>query len=885
MNNSNSKSLGERFMEGWQTLFGKGDAQSKKLFPKDHFFSSEEIDFLKNSQEELSTLEKWAVQLSTWVSQNSTDKDLQPPVKWQMGRLSTWIDGKEEMDSKAKQVERLQILKMEGYEIPAHYESLIEDKEATDLVGLLFHHLGKESQTLAVDVFYRDDDRTPTIGYSQFASPSSQPELHEVALKDFQGMISSKDIIRFSSKEAASWKKQREEVRRAYISFHELLRDIKDTYPPMFSGIFSGAMQEKLPSSFFGKDIIPVSWSLANDKEIWVNAYAADSHEKKLLRISASTAHEHLPLIEAVKNLVEKDNLDAHLERLTTILGSKIGDSILLTPKNPSGIQITHDQVHGIIISSRGNLSVYKKPGHEEVEITLEDKKLIKEALLDECLLHIQYLNNEGESASSKVKELTKQLSLILGGEEILSQRLSNLNESNVPKEEAEPIDEVGIPPYSPKEEADMAPTKNAALDVPEPSAASSEVNQLFAEQENLLDNYLFSFDDMSSEEREQMEKQIEVQMGTNEELEVTPAPQPNYQRDGVEKSFIPTHGLLFQELEGRWHTPEIKQKEAYTLYGQLISERLSLQATYPNLPWIKSGLSMPVAMSGSNYDDKTSLLLALVTEKEGYEVSIYMTEKEVVQAGLQIDMNKESFPIVVGNTVQQVYNIEQTNFPETNPKKWEDLKQIYQQRVKMNLSPITVLTEEGKFPAKIVFDGKKGLVSYSSREDIIHLSPQSEFEEKDDYLRDLSIGLMRSTRKVESKQTKYMNLVKEDLLAHIGGAIIGQKYQFEVRSLGYNKYWKELLKRNPTFTQKALAAAEHSTSIIYQYADKAKVTDNYGASVDLRTTTPIEGDVDGNGIVESQENLAADTKQGAQEAAKENDSLPHQGVKTKHCR
>lgn len=885
MNNSNSKSLGERFMEGWQTLFGKTDSQSLKPFPKDHFFSSEEIEFLKNSQEELSTLEKWAVQLSTWGSQNSKDKDLQPAVKWQMGRLSTWIEGKEEMDSKAKQVERLQILKMEGYEIPARYESLIEDKEGTDLVGLLFHQLGKESQTLAVDVFYRDDNRTPTIGYSLFSSPSSQPELHEVSLKEFQGLISSKDIIRFSPKEAASWKKQREEVRRANICFHELLRDIKHTYPPMFSGIFSGAMQEKLPSRFLGKDIIPVSWSLANDKEIWVNAYAADSHEKKQLRISASTAHEHLPLIEAVKNLVEKDNLDAHLERLTTILGSKIGDSILLTPKNPSGIQITHDQVHGIIISSRGNLSAYKNPGHEEVEITLEDKKLIKEGLIDECILHIQSLNNEGEATSSKAMELAKQLSLILGGEEILAQRLSNLNVSNVPKEEAKPIDEVGIPPYSPKEETDMAPSQNPALDVPEPSAASSEVNQLFAVQENLLDNYLFSFDAMSSEEREQMEKQIEVQMETNEEQEVASAPQPNYQKDGVEKSLIPTHGLLFQELEGRWHTPEIKQKEAYTLYGKLISERLSLQATYPNLPWVKSGLSMPVAMSGSNYDGKTSLLLALVTEKEGYEVPIYLTENEVVQAGLQIDMNKESFPVVVGNTVQQVYNIEQTNFPETSPKKWEDLKQIYQQRVKMNLSPITVLTEEGKFPAKIVFDGKKGLVSYSSREDTIHLSPQNEFEEKDDYLRDLSIGLIRSTRKEESKHDKYMNLVKEDLLAHIGGAIIGQKYQFEVRSLGYNKYWKELLKRNPMFTKKALMAAEHSAGIIYQYADKAKVSDNYGTSIDLRTTTPIEGDVDGNGIVESQENLAADTKQGAQEAAKENDCLPHQGVKTKHCR
>lgn len=881
MNNSTSKSLGKRFVEGWQTLFGKADAQILKPFPKDHFFSAEEIEYLKNTHEELSTLEKWALQLSMWVSQNSSDSKSHPAVKWQMGRLSTWMNGKEEMDSKAKQVERLQILKMEGYEIPSRYEGLIEDKEGTDLVGLLFHQKGKNSQTLMVDVFYRDDQKNPTIAYSIFDFPSSQPLLHEVHLKDFQDKISSKQIVRFSSEEAASWMEQRNDARKATIKFHELLRDIKHTYPPMFSGIFSGAMQEKLPSAHLGKDVIPVSWSLASDKEIWVNAYAADSHEKKQLKITVANAHEHLPLIEAVKNLVEKDNLDAHLERLTTSMGSKIGDSILLVPKNPSGIQITHDSVHGILVSSRGKLSAFKNPGHEEVKITLEDKKLIKEGLITEGIDLIQSLNND--KSSNKVKELSKQLSLILGSEEELKQRMNSRATKEAPENKSASKEEVRSPIHHPKEEEMTEVVQSSKSEIPEPSAAQTEMDQLFSEPENLLESYLFNYDAMTAQEREDMERKIEKQYECNEE-HVSP-PTHCYQQENREKVLIPAQNLLFEEVEGRWHTPEIKQKEAYSIYGKLISERLSLQATYPTLPWLRSQLPMPSGMSGSNFDGKNSLLLALLTEKEGYELPIYVTQTEVEQAGLKIDMNKESFPLIVGNTVVQVYNIEQTNLPESNPQKWDELKQCYQQRLKLGDSPIMMLTEQGNFPAKIIFDGKKGLVSYSSKEDTIHLSPPSEFETKDDYLRDLSIGLMRSTRKEEGKHAKYMNLVKEDLLAHIGGAMMGQKYQFEVRSLGYNKYWKDLLKGNPTFTQKALAAAEHSTSIIYQYADKAKVSDGYGTNIDLRTTTPIEGDVDGNGIVESQENLAADTKQGASEASKENDSIPHQGVKTKHSR
>ena len=34
------------------------------------------------------------------------------------------------------------------------------------------------------------------------------------------------------------------------------------------------------------------------------------------------------------------------------------------------------------------------------------------------------------------------------------------------------------------------------------------------------------------------------------------------------------------------------------------------------------------------------------------------------------------------------------------------------------------------------------------------------------------------------------------------------------------------------------------------------------GSNIDLRSSTPVEVDIDGNGIVESQENLAPDQKQ-----------------------
>lgn len=254
-------------------------------------------------------------------------------------------------------------------------------------------------------------------------------------------------------------------------------------------------------------------------------------------------------------------------------------------------------------------------------------------------------------------------------------------------------------------------------------------------------------------------------------------------------------------------------------------------------------------------------------------------------KANLRVDVRKEPFPLITEKGIQQLYNIEQTDLPQRNPTRWEWLKARFGQQEKANVSSLVRLKEVGAYPANIQFDGKKDIVSYSSKEDCIHLSPQDSYDKQEYFLRDLSIGLMRSTRIKECQQTKYENLVKEDLLAHIGGAMIGQKYQFEVRSLNHNKFWKGLLQDNPSFTKNALAAAERSTGIIFQYAEKASNSENYGKSIDLRSTTPIEQDVDGNGIVESQENLAADCKQGANEEASNEVPSPHQGMKMKHSR
>lgn len=495
---------------------------------------------------------------------------------------------------------------------------------------------------------------------------------------------------------------------------------------------------------------------------------------------------------------------------------------------------------------------------------------------------------------------LTKELSLILGGQDELNKRMSKFEFQQKRIQEEQKRQLIPVHDNTKEEIKDIKPyfdslkdKSNALSGDVELLLSGSEVSNLYSRYESLEEEYYGSVCFLCPENRKDLEDKIN-QSYTNYKNKVmslveayqehyqdaaSPAPrQEAIQLDELSEAFATPE-------KGRWHTDDFKQKEAYIRYGKLIAEKLNLQLTYPEIPWLQAPKAIPHNSHGNAYQGKDALVLALLAEKEGYELPLYVTQEEIQKANLRVDMRKEPFPLITGQGILQLYNIEQTDLPQRDPARWEWLKTRFGHQDQASVSSLLRLKEVGSYPANIHFDGKKDIASYSSKEDCIHLSPQHCYDKQDDFYRDLSIGLMRSTRIRESQLTSYENLVKEDLLAHIGGAMIGQKYQFEVRSLNHNKFWKELLQDNPSFTKNALAAAERSTGIIFQYAEKASTSENYGKSIDLRSTTPIEQDVDGNGIVESQENLAADNKQGANEELSNELPSPHHALKTKHTR
>ena len=129
-------------------------------------------------------------------------------------------------------------------------------------------------------------------------------------------------------------------------------------------------------------------------------------------------------------------------------------------------------------------------------------------------------------------------------------------------------------------------------------------------------------------------------------------------------------------------------------------------------------------------------------------------------------------------------------------------------------------------------------------------------------------------TRKTEPVSSRFENILREGLIVHLGSGLVGQKYGYEVGETAGCKFWKERFKNDPNYTKGVIKVAKRSSEKIIDYVDKIQKGQSQSSNLDMRSTTPIDIDVDGNGIVESDENLAPDKKQGTDEEKDNNQEL-----------
>ena len=356
-----------------------------------------------------------------------------------------------------------------------------------------------------------------------------------------------------------------------------------------------------------------------------------------------------------------------------------------------------------------------------------------------------------------------------------------------------------------------------------------------------------------------------------------------NYEEVAQQKGKTKPYYVSVEEKDnGRWHRPEVEQRAAYQRYGEMMADKLSLQLTYGDMPWIKSDKQVPCDLSKKAYQGMDSFMLALDAEKNAYTLPIYISKEDIQANNLLVKSDATSFPIIEEVGVTELYNIEQTNYPILHPKDYEELKldSIASNRYKQS-NELGQLLRKGAWQTAIAFDGKPSLASYSAKNDTIHVAPVQHYEKEQDFYRDLGMGLTRSTRKAEARKTSFESLSREELVSLVGSVILGQKNHFDVTTPQQTSMWKERLRKDPSYTKQVLSSADVASQIIIQRIDILKKGGSQ--DIDLRSSTPVEVDIDGNGIVESQENLAPDQKQSSNESQEQSDEVPRQEKRHMH--
>lgn len=377
---------------------------------------------------------------------------------------------------------------------------------------------------------------------------------------------------------------------------------------------------------------------------------------------------------------------------------------------------------------------------------------------------------------------------------------------------------------------------------------------------------------------KEEQRPANDEQLKSKKEVETHIHPAETPAAVAEEKVNIEDTEISDSEGYGRWHTPDIKQREVYRQYGKLLAEKLALQQTYEKLPLTNNRRSLSTTLDKKEYQGIHAFVLALNTEKNGFFMPVYLTEEDLKSKKLLVKKDANSFPLIEKRGIVNVYNIEQTNYAFRYPQEYASLKNelLSEEQENQKENRLPRLLQPDRWSSAIVKDGKPNLASYNSKEDVIHIGRQDQYDKEDDFYRDLAEGLIRSTRQKEARNTKYNALVKEELISLVGANMLGQENRFNVNVPQQSAIWKKRLRNDPDYARDVLVSASISQALVESRISGIKP--QLGNEIDMRSATPINIDSDGNGIVDSQENLVADQKQGSNENQEQQaeDSVSH---------
>lgn len=890
-----------RFLQGWGQLFGGSkNAPQPKPFPGDRFFYPEELAYLSKTGEPLSQIEKWAVEAGKKAYIESFGSTARPGfnhVQWQGGIMSSYVKGLPVADNETEQVAKLKELKAQNYILLDNQLDIIRKYEARDILDRYFKT--NNGDIYHVEGLETGNKEEPTFSLIKYSPDDFSGKKESIGFEKFKNDIRTV-YHPLSSREEAAFKDRLADALKAKIEYDMIGRTVFESPIAITEGKIP-IEQQKAYGSENGM-FIPKSWEILYGGTKIVVKGQSDTNEDKALTIDYMNACNYKALLDVVYDGVYRQRDSKLSAALVETLGNKLPNGEIFY-KAPRSSALFHTDkgvdIDSILVDKQGELFALSSNHH--VELSKNDLQKMKNNLVVNGIIEHKELEKELIVPLMKdyVDSMTTGDDIHSGNIDKLpvNTRIKSLCRQEWQLEQAynqyanHPADEDFANQYKAEwNAASLAYTLELKRLVDayriNPGKVDLEKKARFDRLNKLLHSVPkplrmeqnHSLDASNKVAKEEQRPANDEQLKSKKEVETHIHPAETPAAVAEEKVNIEGTKVSDSNEYGRWHTPDIKQREVYLQYGKLLAEKLALQQTYEKLPLTNNRRSLPTSLDKKEYQGIHAFVLALNTEKNGFFMPVYLTVEDLKSKKLLVKKDASSFPLIEKRGIVNVYNIEQTNYAFRYPQEYASLKNelLSEEQENQKENRLPRLLQPDRWSSAIVLDGKPNLASYNSKEDVIHIGSQDQYNKEDDFYRDLAEGLIRSTRQKEARNTKYNVLVKEELISLVGANMLGQENRFNVTVPQQSAIWKKRLRNDPDYARDVLVSASISQALVESRISGIKP--RLGNDIDMRSATPINIDSDGNGIVDSQENLVADQKQGSNENQEQQaeDSVSH---------
>lgn len=890
-----------RFLQGWGQLFGGSkNAPQPKPFPGDRFFYPEELAYLSKTGEPLSQIEKWAVEAGRKAYIESFGSTARPGfnhVQWQGGIMSSYIKGLPVADNETEQVAKLKELKAQNYILPDKQLDIIRKYEARDILDRYFKN--NNGDIYHVEGLETGDKEEPTLSLIKYSPDDISGKKESINFEKFKNDIQTV-LHPLSSREEAAFNDRLADAREAKIQYEMIGRTVLGSPIAITEGKIPIEQQKAygLENGMF----IPESWEIINGgTQIALKGHSHTNEDKSLI-IDHMNACNYKALLDVIYDGVYRQRDSKLSAALVETLGNKLpnGEAFYKTPRS---IALFHTDkgvdIDSILVDKQGELFALSSNHHVELSQNdlqkmknslvingiIEQKELEKDLIVPLMKDYVESLtiaddihsgNIDKLPANTRIKSLCRQEWQLAQAYNQYANHPADEDFANQYKAEWNAASLIYT--LELKRLVDAYRINPGKVDL-EKKARFDRLHKLLHFTPKPLSMEQNHFLDASNKvAKEEQRSANDEQVKSKKEVETHIHPTETSTANAERKVNIEDAEVSDSVEYGRWHTPDIKQREVYLRYGKLLAEKLALQQTYEKLPLTNNRRSLPTTLDKKEYQGIHAFVLALNTEKNGFFMPVYLTEEDLKSKKLLVKKDANSFPLIEKRGIVNVYNIEQTNYAFRYPQEYASLKNelLSEEQENKKENRLPRLLQPDRWSSAIIQDGKPNLASYNSKEDVIHIGSQDQYDKEDDFYRDLAEGLIRSTRQKEARNTKYNALVKEELISLVGANMLGQENRFNVTVPQQSAIWKKKLRNDPDYARDVLVSASISQALVESRISGIKP--QLGNDIDMRSATPINIDSDGNGIVDSQENLVADQKQGSNENQEQQaeDSVSH---------